>query len=41
MPYFKSHSPLMMALQFGKVEMARKLIELGASVAFRNKVVFG
>ena len=34
----KTHSPLMMALELGRTDIAEKLIELGASVAFKNKV---
>ena len=35
---FKTHSPLMMALEKKQSDIAQKLVELGASVAFKNKV---
>lgn len=34
----KTHSPLMMAVELGHMEIVEQLKELGASMAFKNKV---
>ena len=37
-PQCRTHSPLMLALELKKEDLARKLLQLGASVAFKNEV---
>ena len=38
LPRCKTPSPLMMALELGRTDIAEKLLKLGASAAFWNKV---